>query len=88
MRRRLRRPRFLPRLRKLANAAVSQVLQLPAARVKAVRVFFLDPDLSPVTMMKLPKGDKAAHNLLVWLQRLVEADALLKQFVNPEADSW
>ena len=88
MRRRMRRPRFLPRLRKLADAAVDQVLQLPPARVKAVQVFFHDPDLTPITMLRLAKGSKAAHNLLIWLQRLVEANGLLKHFVNPEADSW
>ena len=43
VRRRIRRPHFLPRLRNLADAAMAEVLQIPTRRVRAVKVFYDDP---------------------------------------------
>jgi len=72
--RRMRRPHFLPRLRNLADAALAEVLQIPTRRVRAVKVYYNDPDFNTDTFRLIGKGTKAATALHIWLRAVVEAE--------------
>jgi hypothetical protein len=70
----MRRPHFLPRLRNLADAALAEVLQIPTRRVRAVKVYYNDPDFNTDTFRLIGKGTKAATALHIWLRAVVEAE--------------
>jgi hypothetical protein len=91
MRRRMRRPHFLPRLRSLAAAAVDELLQLPERRVNSVKVYYNDPDFNTDTFRRIGEGSKAATALHVWLRAIVEANDRIKIFLGAnqtQASAW
>ena len=91
LRRRLRRPHFLPRLRSLAASAVEEILQLPPKRVDSVKVYYNDPDFNTETFRRLPEGAKAATALHIWLRSVVEASERIKLFISgnqSKASAW
>jgi hypothetical protein len=81
VRRRMRRPHFLPRLRNLADAAMAEVLQIPTRRVRAVKVFYDDPDFHTDSFRLVGQGTKAATALHIWLRALIEAEERIKIFL-------
>ena len=81
VRRRIRRPHFLPRLRNLADAAMAEVLQIPTRRVRAVKVFYDDPDFHTDSFRLIGQGTKAATALHIWLRALIEAEERIKIFL-------
>ena len=76
----MRRPHFLPRLRNLADAALAEVLQIPTRRVRAVKVYYNDPDFNTDTFRLIGKGTKAATALHIWLRAVVEAEVSRLRF--------
>ena len=81
IRRRMRRPHFLPRLRNLADAAMAEVLQIPTRRVRAVKVFYNDPDFHTDSFRLIGQGTKAATALHIFLRALIEAEERIKIFL-------
>ncbi len=81
VRRRMRRPHFLPRLRNLADAAVAEVLQVPTRRVRAIKVYYDDPNFTSDSFRLIGRGTKAATALHVFLRALIEAEERIKIFL-------
>ena len=91
MRRRMRRPHFLPRLRMLAASAVDELLQIPERRVTGVKVYYNDPDFNTDTFRRIGEGTKAATALHVWLRAIIEANDRIKIFLTSNqgpASAW
>ena len=81
VRRRMRRPHFLPRLRNLADAAMAEVLQIPTRRVRAIKVYYDDPDFHTDSFRLVGQGTKAATSLHIFLRALIEAEERIKIFL-------
>jgi hypothetical protein len=91
LRRRMRRPHFLPRLRALAASAVEEILQIPKRRVDSVKVYYNDPDFHTDTFRRIGNGTKAAAALHIWLRAIVEANDRIKIFLpanQSKASAW
>lgn len=55
---------FLPRLRRMASGCATGLSVIPAHRLAAVRACLLDPAVSLVGMLRLPRGGGAAGALM------------------------